>query len=398
MSKERKTLVLVVVILLVITFAFYTRKPQDDKTQLVKIGVLTYDRYSNASEVFLAGLAIEDINKYCINNSIPYQFEAVYKCAKARAQLASELTDEFHEENVSIVVGFQFGSMLDCCDTKSKNYEMIIVSPYCTSPVHRDVYRHIFQLMPVTLHQSQVIARSMIELGYTETVIYMENYRYIPDYNYVPEFQEYYEKLGGTIIDTIIYYASTDPKDYNATLSNLGEALRESNAAVFYPDGFDHRIFDNLKNHPFLLNHNWFATCDVNSNHTSSLSVYPELSEIGLIHPYLDDSPDRNELYSEINDLYIQEFGENMTRYTGNVYDAVWLSALTLIEIGDYNNVSFIESFPDVARSYEGVSGNTTCSPLRRPESTSTSSSNVRPVRIARRLAWPFSTTSTSCS
>ena len=47
-----------------------------------------------------------------------------------------------------------------------------------------------------------------------------------------------------------------------------------------------------------------------------------------------------------------------MTRYTGNTYDAVWLSALTMIEIGDYNNVSFIESFPDVARSYEGVSGN----------------------------------------
>ena len=35
------------------------------------------------------------------------------------------------------------------------------------------------------------------------------------------------------------------------------------------------------------------------------------------------------------------------------------------------------------------AAGNTTCSPSRRPESTSMSSSKVRPVRMVRRLTWP---------
>ena len=47
-----------------------------------------------------------------------------------------------------------------------------------------------------------------------------------------------------------------------------------------------------------------------------------------------------------------------MTRYTGNLYDAVWLSALTVIQTGEYDNVTFIETFPEVARDYNGVSGN----------------------------------------
>ena len=358
MANRRTSLIALVVIFGLVVLFCYTKSPSENQTQLVHIGVLTSTVRVNASEVFIAELAIEDINKYCDNNSIPIQFECVSKCAYGRAQEAIKATDEFHNENVSIVIGYNWGSMLDACDYQSKNYGMIIVSPYCNSPVHRDVYNHIFQLTPITFQQTKVIAKTIVELGFLETVVFMKDFQdasgYIED-----EFQKYYEELGGIIINTVEYTLSTDSNHMNSELSNLEEAVNGSNAAIFYPENLDFRIFDNLKYHPNLHNYTWFATSDVHSNTSSTLSVYPYLAEIKLIHPYLDDTPDQsNELYREINDLYLQEFGDNMTRYSGNIYDAVWLSGLTVIEIGEYNNESFIDAFPIVAKGFTGVSGN----------------------------------------
>ena len=350
-------LVLLATILVLIFVAWYIVTPQEDETQLVRIGVLTSTERVNASEMFLAELAKEDINQYCEDHSISIRFELVSKCAYGKAQEAIEATDEFHEQNVSIVVGYNWGSMIDACDYQSKNYGMIIVSPYSNSPVHRDVYKHIFQLTPITFHQTQAIAKAMIELGFTETVVYMEDFQDASGY-IVDDFEKYYEELGGTIIDTVEYTLSTDPSHMSIELSKLEEAVNGSNSAILYLENLDFRIFDNLKTHPFLHNFTWFATSDVNSNTTSTLSVYPELAEIELIHPYLDEAADQsNEMFCEINDLYLQEFGENMSRYTGNIYDALWLSALTIVEIGEYNNESFIETFPFIAKDFTGVSG-----------------------------------------
>ena len=358
MANRRIYIGAIMVIVFIVILATYYRNPPESETQLVRIGVLTSTVRVNASEVFLAELAIEDINKYCCNNSIPIQFECVSKCAYGRAQEAIKATDDFHDQNVSIVVGYDWGSMLDACDYQSKKYGMIIVSPYCNSPVHRDVYKHIFQLTPITFQQTKVIAKTMVELGFLETVVFMRDFQdasgYIED-----EFQKYYEGLGGTIIDTVEYILSTDPTHMSIELSNLEEAVNGSYAAIFYPENLDFRVFDNLKYHPNLHNYTWFATSEVHSNTTSTLSVYPELVEIKLIHPYLDDTPDQSiEIYREINDLYLQEFGYNLTRYSGNIYDAVWLGGLTVIEIGEYNNESFINAFPIVAKDYSGVSGN----------------------------------------
>ena len=47
-----------------------------------------------------------------------------------------------------------------------------------------------------------------------------------------------------------------------------------------------------------------------------------------------------------------------MMFYTGNIYDAVWLTGLTMLEIETYNNETFIATLPRVAKVYSGVTGN----------------------------------------
>jgi len=356
MDREN-TIIIAAVLFILAVVLFYPLEPEETEPQLIKIGVLTCSKESNASEAFLANLAINDVNLYCINDSLPYRFKLVFKCSEKRAQHAIEMTDEFHSENVSIVVGYPWGSMLDACDYQSKSYGMVIISPDCNSAVHRDVYKHIFQLTPITFHEAQVIARSMIELGFTETVVYAKTNRHV-DYIF-DEFMKFYTELGGTVSDIVTYSYSTDTDYINKNLVSLEDAITKD-FAIFSIDASPHSPFCyELYNHPKLLNHTWFGTRDASSNHTATISVIPELAEIKMINPVLDKTPDQtNTLYCEINERYYAEFGKNMTRYTGNMYDAVMLSALTVIEIGEYNNLTFIETFPEIARNYIGVSGN----------------------------------------
>ena len=356
---DRENIIIIASVIFIFAVVMFSPKAHEtEETRFIKIGVLTFSKDSNASDAFLATQAIDDINQYCLNQSIPYQFKPVFKCNEHRAQKAIELVDEFHIENVSIIVGFRWGGELDACDYQSKGYGMVIVSPYASTSFHRDIYPHIIQLMPIDIHETQVIARAMVELGYMETVIFTENYNMHPGYM-VDEFRMYYEEMGGVVKDTVAYGFSQNLAQINETLSRLEDAVYP-NTAIFYPETRPYtQYFYEIHNHPSLLNYTWFSTSSAKSNYTAELTATPGLDEIKLIHPNLVKTPDySNPVYNELNSLYIAEFGENMSRYTGNIYDAVWLSALTIIETGEYNNLTFIETFPEVARDYTGASGN----------------------------------------
>ena len=355
---DRENTIIIAAVIFIMAVVMFSPKSETTEPQTIKIGVLTFEKDTNKSEVFLATQAIMDVNQYCLNHSLPYSFEPVYRCNEMKPQRTIEIVDEYHRENVSIIVGFRWGGTLDACDYQSKSYGMVIVSPYASTSFHRDIYPHIIQLMPIDIHETQVIAHAMVELGFMETVIFTEEYNIHPGY-IVDEFRRYYEEMGGAVNDKVVYGFSQNLAQINGTLSRLEDAVNP-NSAIFYPETYPYtQYFHEIHNHPSLHNHTWFSTSSAKSNYTAEISASPELDEMRLIHPYLDTTPDHsNPVYQELNSLYYDEFGENMTRYTGNIYDAVWLSALTIIETGEYNNISFIETLPEIAKNYTGASGN----------------------------------------
>ncbi|MCW4013989.1 MAG: hypothetical protein NWF07_13530 [Candidatus Bathyarchaeota archaeon] len=357
MDREN-TIIVVAVLFILAVVMFSPLESESEEIKLVKIGVMTYSEKTNASEVFLAAQAINEVNQYCLNHSLPYRFQPVYRCNNMDPPQTIQLVDEYHENNVSIILGFRWSGTLDACDYQSKHYGMVIVSPYASTSFHRDIYPHIIQLMPIDIQETQVVARAMVELGFMETVVFTENYNMHPGYM-VDEFRRYYEEMGGEVNDTIVYGFSQNLAQINETLSRLENAVHP-NTAIFYPETVPYtQYFHEIHNHQSLLNHTWFSTSYAKSNYTAELSASLGLKEIELIHPDLDTTPDQsNPKYQALNNLYYAEFGENMTRYKGNIYDAVWLSALTVIQTGEYNNLTFIETFPKVAQNYTGASGN----------------------------------------
>ncbi len=362
-----RRILLVAVLLSAVSFALLSLGLEDQLSDVSDTGVnftiglmSTTDR-SYPVDAFFAYLAIVEINQFFDDQSIPMRFTLTQRCVEFRTENAIEITDEFHELGIDIVVGYNMGSSMDACDYQAKNYGMIMISPYGTSSLHRNVYHHQFRLTPVDIHQTDAIAAAIIGLGFNETVVLRETSRGWDDY-VIEEFSENFSHLGGEIIDTVRYPNSDDPYSFIKPLTRLGHALNGTSACVFIPSySIRPVILQSLRDHPILLNFTWFATDNVSSNSTASISVYPELSKIKLIHPFLDQTPDTsNQVYQRVNTLYRQEFGKNMTRYTGNVYDSIWLAALTMMETGEYDNETFIEAFPAVARGYRGISGNCT--------------------------------------
>ena len=109
MDREKVLVLIIAVVSVSATLYFQTRNPNDEAIELVRLGVLTATQRSVIEEKFLTDLATEEINAYCMNKSLPYRFEPVFKCANASPPNAIELTDWFNAENISIVIGYR------CC-------------------------------------------------------------------------------------------------------------------------------------------------------------------------------------------------------------------------------------------------------------------------------------------
>ena len=334
-------------------------KVEEPELQTIKIGFLSPTKQGIGSYKFLGNIAIDEVNRYCENQSLPYRFEPVYNYTTKGAGYAIKITDWYHSQNISLLIGYDWGSFMDACDYQSRNYGMVMISPYCPSAVHRKVYDHIFRLHPVELQQTKVIAETMVALGFNETIVFRETSRGYSDY-LAEEFELHYGALGGVIKGVSKYPSSNSLASMNMSLARLNDVVNGSDIAILYiGTSLDTNIAQSLRYYPHLVNLTWFGGGDVHFNHTEYLSETPDLVDIQLIHPSLNYmAPPGNEKANELNSLYLREFNRSMMTYTGNTYDAVWLAALTMLETGTYHNETFISTLPEVAKEYSGITGN----------------------------------------
>ena len=330
-----------------------------EETQVIKIGFLSAYKQIHASNRFLGDTAINDVNEYCENHSFPYRFEPVFNYTTKGAGQAIKITDWYNTKNISILIGYNFAGFIDACDYQSRNYGMVMISPQCSLAVHRKIYDHIFRLHPVELQQTKIMAETMIDLGFNETIVFRQTRKGHPDYM-VDEFELYYGALGGVIKGVSRYPSSTSLTSMNMSLTLLDSVVNGSDVSILYfGDALDTNIAQSLKYYPHLLTLTWFGSEYVGFNRSELISETPELVNIQLIHPSLIYmTPPYNEKAVRLNTLYQQEFNKSMMFYTGNSYDAVWLAALTVLETGTYNNETFIATLPEVAKEYTGVTGN----------------------------------------
>ncbi|MDP2624995.1 MAG: ABC transporter substrate-binding protein [Candidatus Peregrinibacteria bacterium] len=225
---------------------------------------------------------------------------------------------------------------------------VILLSGGSSSPDITDAGDYVFRTWPSDAFQGSILAKLANELGYTTVAIISEQQDYTLGISTV--FTEEFEALGGTVIEETFLSEDTDFKTQLTKLNNEGaDAIFINAQTPIKGEVIIKQIQELGIDGPFLLN-------DGVGTNTEVLTSYSEFLEGAYTATVqIDENADEMiQLQTTYNELY----GEDLTStvYAASTYDAVWILANALTEVG--NDADAIRDYLNTLEGYNGLMGN----------------------------------------
>lgn len=356
---------------------FASRQPLSDanpETTTVRIGVICSANQSQPSFMFLADVARDEINGYCEEIGSGFRFKFVYNCSDVSAEKAIEITRWYAENDIRLVIGYEWSSHLHASMRDILAEDMAVISISANYYGWAGIWPNLFRLCPHEFKQIEPLVQMMTDLGVTDVVIiyrndYWERF-FINGFTHgnLTGFIEEYEAQGGNVTHAISYphqFWTMGPDGYmimwekyleKAESSIKGVNERAGGAAVLlvdYPGGAEYLLMKAVE-YPSLMNVTWFTTESLYTR--GILSFAGEIAaQLKLLH--LSLTFEKTAIYDRINEACREEFNLPLGFYSANIYDACWLMALSVIEADTVNSTAIIKTLPEVASAYEGATG-----------------------------------------
>lgn len=358
--------------------------PTNPSSDSIKIGILLpfsgtlvcTGNYDKAA----AELAVKEINQTGIFDK---QLELVAEDDETNPDKGVAAAERLHQSGVVAIIGSAASSVtLQTAEQVSIPNNILQVSPSSTSPMITAVSDNglLWRTAPSDVYQGMIAANyAAVTLGKTTAgILYVDN-----EYGQglAGSFQAEFEKLGGTVLDSVPYAALKDTEvalhDFSAAVSTLMSGKPQIVYLIsYYLDGA--KITLAMKQHltatykPLLMG--------VDGNYGSVFLANADAAVVeGMIgtapSPPLDDVN-----YKTFSVNYQSLYGIEPPIYTANTYDAVYLVAYAMLKanstaatdiaakllevskIGDTVNVGqFADGKAKIAAgtdiNYEGASG-----------------------------------------
>ena len=215
---------------------------------------------------------------------------------------------------------------------------------------------YVFRLTPTDKYQGRVLARVIWQQGYRNVAVIYRNDAWVR--GLYESLRTSFEALGGRV-DGVAY----DPRaqDLSGEVSRLADIVSRfgDNTAVvmmsFEDDGIN--IIRLSARNPVLSSKVFFGTDGSALSSRFLTEVGEEILKLGG-NPGTNYWPASNLMQQEFVRRYRDLYGENPDAYSMNVYDAVWLMALSVMLTGRYDGEAIARAIPLVAQHYYGVTGN----------------------------------------
>jgi len=324
------------------------------------IGVMSVTEQGDPYYRYLGNLAITEINQYCVDSGLEYRFQASHSCSNSQAQVTQDKTQRFHEEGINLVVGYGWSSQF-CAGLNGYGEEngMTLISIGSTSPIGccRKI-DHGFRLFPYDGLQAEPLAASIMDMGYTNLIIIARSDSWAD--HIIKNFEPVYTRLGGRIQNVLEYPGETvneSFKIYAKTLNNEYNSTGYPDSTAILAISFSEigGMLNEVAEYPKLLNVTWFG-----SDATANILPLPGESEeiastVKMVSPLVTIR--ESSKYHKINTDFELKFDMPLSLALANVYDGVWLMALSVIETGSDNATDIASVLPIVAAEYDGLSG-----------------------------------------
>lgn len=329
---------------------------------VVKIGVMASYNETYPVYEFLADMAMDDINAHCIDAELNCSFELLLSNADGTAANAIELTQMYKSMGIDLVVGYGWSSQLCVADSFSEENDMVLLSPSSTSPVdHLTEDDNAFRLSPHDFKEAGPIASIIRSRGVTDVVVLQRSDAWGDGLSEL--FNERFMEKGGNPSSIIGYLPEITGEAFRPYLEEANEAIegiideRGSDRVAILLMSFTEisTILEKAAEFPALMEVKWFVTwgpliSKFNLNITTAVAA-----DVGLIR-WCPIAPN-NSQHGRVNEAFSSKFGRDIDYYEANIYDALWIKALSAIEAGAADGPAVREVLPAVAANYSGITG-----------------------------------------
>jgi len=375
----KKKYVPILVVILLVAFIAYSSRPNteqvEDKAndlglQTVTIGVI--DQYNSeyfpeTSEYyrFIAKQAERDIIEYCNRQNIGIEFDVVFQPVDEYKEMITVVHD-CKENGTNLLVGFPSNLALDLCMTLAvSDDDMILMSIGSAQPFGFTWDDTVFRLHPPRTRRAKPLAEIMYELG-VRAVIPVTNF---VSYE-VGAFNEEFRSLGGHVYEPVEYSVDyVERVKYKPEIESIDIDFSQlnndvSNASRFYPEeeiailDFGSSCLPQLLNmcriYPDIIGVQWYSYYETDQCITEleKLDVSSDVRVLSL-SPKIKDTT----LSGNINQEFRDEFGRDMSLIEANIYDGVWILALSVIAEDSTEILALKDRIPTTAAGYQGLSG-----------------------------------------
>jgi ABC-type branched-subunit amino acid transport system substrate-binding protein/outer membrane murein-binding lipoprotein Lpp len=303
-------------------------------------------------------IAEKDINRYCKEQGVPYTFEFVL--GNNEADLETTLTNTFlyHLVDVNLIVGHGYSSQCQVSLDFVNENDMLLLSAGSSNPLLSIKDDNLYRVAVVDTVAALPISTCLVDKGIEAIIVLHRN----DDWGSIlsEAVKERFEAQGGVVYQVTPYNINT--KTYVGFLENfetvvlgaVDEYGLDKVGIVLLSFDEAGAVVRDAKYFPLLYNLTWFGW-ESTAHVTERYTRLPLTSaSIQLFSPIVARN---SELFDDFA-LKMDEYpGLDVGIYEATMYDACWLYALSVIEVGNTNTSYVKDVLPVIAETYEGASG-----------------------------------------
>lgn len=313
------------------------------------IAPLTGDAASVGIEVQrVIELALEDVNTAWANQGKTLDIQ--WENSGCNGKDASTVTQKLvNIDKVEVILGGSCSSETLAAAAITEPAGVVLLSMGSSSPDITTAGDYVFRNWPSDAFQGQKLAETANEMGYKKVALITEQQDYTLGIS--KTFKAKFEELGGAVVEETYLAEDTDFKTQITKLKGEGaDAFFVNPQTPIKADNIVKQMKELGVKGPLLLN-------DVAGTYTDLLTNYADYFEGSYTAtPYLDEA---SESFVSLKTRYNEKYGEPIqyTGYSAAGYDALWIVANTLAEVGNDGDViqGYLSAFP----GYTGLMGET---------------------------------------
>lgn len=310
-----------------------------------------------------AKIAESQINNYTATLGLPVTFKFYYEDYETLPDVALTKVQSLYAQGIQVIVGGMTSGAMKTIDQYVDTNHILVIDG--TSTAARESIAppgdYEYRVVPAAEAEGAALTAAMINKGYMNVAMVTSEDTYSLSIH--DAFKSAYTAAGGNIVADITYAYPTTT-DFTVVLNTLESAVApllaaNKTVAIFANMWEDVAVMlsqASSRNSP-LLKLTWFGPDTYSGDTVITKDAGPIASMVKLISVQLTSPVTTRS--QELNATLMAEMGQSPDVYALATYDAAWIAALAILQVGSYNATAIKAALPTVCSFFWGATGNT---------------------------------------